>query len=91
MKTKRLTARLLVSLMLAFALVSAFGVATAFAEEIDTNWGSDYDNATEFTISSEPELRAFAAMVNEGKDFAGRTVNPLFTMRQVCLVASVVW
>lgn len=37
-------------------------------------WGSDYDTATEFTISSEEELLAFAEMVNEGKDFEDKTV-----------------
>ena len=37
-------------------------------------WGADYETADEFTISTEAELRAFAAMVNEGKDFAGKTV-----------------
>ena len=36
--------------------------------------GSDYDTATEFTISNEDELRAFSDMVNKGKDFSGKTV-----------------
>lgn len=29
-------------------------------------WGADYETADEFTISTEAELRAFAAMVNGG-------------------------
>ena len=37
-------------------------------------WGVDYETADEFTISTEAELRAFAAMVNEGRNFAGKTV-----------------
>ena len=37
-------------------------------------WGSDYDTATEFTISNEEQLLAFAQMVNSGKDFANKTV-----------------
>lgn len=38
------------------------------------SWGSDYDTATEFTISTEAELCAFAKMVNNGNDFSGKTV-----------------
>lgn len=44
------------------------------ATQVEKTWGSDYDTATEFTISTEAELRAFAKMANEGKDFAGKTV-----------------
>lgn len=41
---------------------------------MSTAWGSDYDTATEFTISSKEDLLAFAEMVNEGKNFADKTV-----------------
>ena len=44
------------------------------ATQVEKTWGSDYDAATEFTISTEAELRAFAKMANEGKNFAGKTV-----------------
>lgn len=44
------------------------------ATQDEITWGSDYDTAIEFTISTEAELRAFAKMANEGKDFAGKTV-----------------
>lgn len=41
---------------------------------MSTAWGSDYDTATEFTISSKEDLLAFAEMVNKGKNFADKTV-----------------
>ena len=44
----------------------------------EATWGSDYEEATEFTIDSIEDLQAFAAMVNgedgDAKDFAGKTV-----------------
>lgn len=60
-------------MLLTVALLTTMIPATVFATE-NGEWGSDYDTATEFTISNEEELRAFSAMVNEGKDFAGKTV-----------------
>ena len=61
------------AMLLAVAMVFTIISTTVFAVG-NGEWGSDYDTATEFTISNEEELRAFSAMVNEGKDFAGKTV-----------------
>lgn len=61
------------AMLLAVAMVFTIIPTTVFAVG-NGEWGSDYDTATEFTISNEEELRAFSAMVNEGKDFAGKTV-----------------
>lgn len=60
-------------MLLTVAMVITMIPATVFAAG-SGEWGSDYDTATEFTISNEEELRAFSAMVNEGEDFAGKTV-----------------
>ena len=40
----------------------------------NTDWGSNYDNETNFTIIDEPQLAQFAYMVNSGKNFEGKTV-----------------
>lgn len=61
------------AMLLTVAMVITMIPATVFAAR-SGEWGSDYDTATEFTISNEEELRAFSAMVNEGNDFAGKTV-----------------
>lgn len=61
------------AMLLAVAVLITMIPTTVFAVG-NGEWGSDYDTATEFTISNEEELRAFSAMVNEGKDFAGKTV-----------------
>ena len=56
-------------------------------------WGADYETADEFTISTEAELRAFAAMVNKGKDFAGKTVklaNSIATSNELWVPAGIV-
>ena len=62
------------SVLLAAVMVLAMVPMTVFAAGATGDWGSDYDTAAEFTISTEAELRAFAALVNEGKNFAGKTV-----------------
>ena len=46
--------------------------AAAWTTLADTAWYSE--NATEFIIYSAEELAGFAALVNEGKSFAGQTV-----------------
>ena len=71
--------KLLVSL-LCVVMVVCFMPAMAWADDdigaqAGTAWGSDYDTTNEFTISTEAELRAFADMVNGGKDFSGKTVS----------------
>ena len=56
-------------------------------------WGADYETADEFTISTEAELRAFAAMVNGGGDFAGKTVklaNSIATSNELWVPAGIV-
>ena len=40
----------------------------------DTGWGADYENATEFTVGDAADMAQFAYLVNEGKDFSGKTV-----------------
>ena len=68
------TKRKWLSILLTLCMVLMSVPTVAFAVAADADWGSDYDTAKEFTISTEAELRAFAAMVNEGKDFANKTV-----------------
>ncbi|MEA4814222.1 MAG: S-layer homology domain-containing protein [Oscillospiraceae bacterium] len=49
--------------------------ATNWSTMCDTSWlGTNYDTQTEWSISTPAQLAAFAAAVNSGKDFAGRTV-----------------
>lgn len=45
------------------------------SEKSGENWGADYETATTFTINSLEELKAFRDLVNNGKDFKGKTVN----------------
>ena len=66
--------RKFLSILLTLCMVLMSVPTVVFAVEADADWGSDYETAKEFTISTEAELRAFAKMVNEGKDFAGKTV-----------------
>ena len=40
----------------------------------DTSWGSDYESATSFTITTPQQLAQFAYMVNNVSDFSGKTV-----------------
>lgn len=40
----------------------------------DTSWGSNYDSATSFIINDAKDLAQFAYLVNNGKDFSGKTV-----------------
>lgn len=61
------------AMLLAVAMVFTIIPTTVFAVG-NGEWGSEYDTATEFTISNEDELRAFSDMVNKGKDFSGKTV-----------------
>lgn len=66
-----ITKRLLTAILtMAVMIVSS----AAMAEGAGASWGSNYDAATEFSISTEAELRAFAGLVNSGKDFLGKTV-----------------
>lgn len=37
-------------------------------------WGGNYDAETDFEVSSKKDLVAFAELVNDGKDFSGKTV-----------------
>lgn len=78
----------ILSILTALCLPATMLPMTALAAEISEDsvlpgidvsgsnktWGSDYETATEFAISTEAELRAFAAMANTGEDFAGKTV-----------------
>lgn len=47
---------------------------TTTVDEKTTAWGSDYATANKFEITSVADLQAFANMVNDGKDFSGKTV-----------------
>ncbi len=40
----------------------------------NTDWGSNYDSETNFTIVDAPQFAQFAYMVNSGKNFEGKTV-----------------
>ena len=40
----------------------------------DALWGSDYDTATEFIITTPEQFAQFAFMVNNGSNFSGKTV-----------------
>ena len=40
----------------------------------NTAWGTNYESATEFTITSAEELAQFSYLVRQGKTFAGKTV-----------------
>lgn len=73
MKTKTIT-------LILFLLLAVVGGAKAqddsWSDEgnRDTDWGSDYEAATIFTISTSKQLAQFAYMVNNGQDFNGKTV-----------------
>ena len=40
----------------------------------NTAWGTDYETATEFTISNAADLAQFAYLVDAGNDFYGKTI-----------------
>ena len=69
------------------ATVETTDLVTDDAKVESSNWGSDYDTATEFTISSKEDLLAFAEMVNNEKDFSGKTV----TLSTALDLTDVVW
>ncbi|NMP36525.1 MAG: hypothetical protein GX051_00150 [Clostridiales bacterium] len=46
----------------------------SWADYIDTSWLGDYSSTTDWIIEDEDDLAAFAAAVNGGNDFAGKTV-----------------
>ena len=74
---KRILSLLISICMLTSLCILPAGAADAPANDmelVDSAWGDGYDSTTEFTISSEEDLLAFAKMVNDGKDFANRTV-----------------
>ncbi len=57
--------------------ISAFAIDSdswTDSQNRNTDWGSNYDNETNFTIIDEPQLAQFAYMVNSGKNFEGKTV-----------------
>ena len=57
--------------------ISAFAIDSdswSDSRNRNTDWGSNYDNETNFTIIDEPQLAQFAYMVNSGKNFEGKTV-----------------
>ena len=61
----------LAAVLLAVCLVF---MTPAAALTADTGWGTGYDTLTEFSIADAGDLAQFAAMVNGGKDFSGKTV-----------------
>lgn len=40
----------------------------------DSEWGADYENVTEFTISDAADMAQFTYLVNGGKDFSGKAI-----------------
>ena len=61
----------LAAVLLAVCLVF---MTPAAAWTADTDWGTGYDTLTEFSIADAGDLAQFAARVNGGKDFSGKTV-----------------
>ena len=77
MKKRMLAMVMALCLALSLLPVSAGAddeVSTVEPAASNAEWGADYNEETSFTISTEAELRAFAVMVNDGKDFSGKTV-----------------
>lgn len=64
---KRKLAVMLTAVVMAIAMIPS----TVFASG---GWGEDYDSKNEFTINSVDELKTFAEMVNNGKNFSGKKV-----------------
>ena len=40
----------------------------------DTSWGSDYETSDAFAVNTAAQFAQFAYMVNDGKDFNGKTI-----------------
>ena len=59
------------AVLLAICLVFMMPVS---AWTVNSNWGSNYDSITEFDIADAGDLAQFAVMVNDSKDFQGKTV-----------------
>ena len=68
--------------------ISAFAIDSdswTDSQNRNTDWGSNYDSETNFTIVDAPQLAQFAYMVNSGKNFEGKTVtleNDIFNLGQ---------
>ena len=60
------------AVLLTFCLVFMMPVSAAWTA--DSSWGTDYGTPTEFSIEDAGDLAQFAAMVNGGNDFSGKTV-----------------
>lgn len=73
-RMNRFTAGLLAGVTALALLLSCTVGIRAQAAEIDASWGLDYDSATEFFLRDGGDLYRFAQMVNEGKNFADKTV-----------------
>ena len=52
----------------------AWGQSGNWADNRDTTWGTDYQTASEFTISTAAQFAKFAYLVNAGSDFSDKTV-----------------
>ena len=68
---------MLLTLLPALALTaSATGPTGNWLDEgnRNTSWGSDYDDVSVFTVHSAGDMARFAALVNGGKNFSGKTV-----------------
>lgn len=46
----------------------------AWIDHADTNWYSNNNSASEFTISTAAQLAGLAQLVNEGNNFSGKTI-----------------
>ena len=65
----------LISIAVSLIVIFSTLPLSAIVKADTTDWGSDYDSATEFTISDKEELIAFRDMVNSGKSFSKKTVS----------------
>ena len=68
--------KVLMTALLCVATLGGWAQSGSWSDESNrsTSWGSGYESATTLTISNAKEFAQFAYMVNDGKDFGGKTV-----------------
>ncbi len=69
---------LIMALAMALSLFPMTALAVpmdeAWIDHADTNWYSNNNSASEFTISTAAQLAGLAQLVNEGNNFSGKTI-----------------
>ncbi len=53
---------------------STSSTTAAWDGTIDTEWYTDHESGTPYTISTAAQLAGLAKLVNEGTDFSGKTI-----------------